>query len=441
MAARRAFRNATTGRRMLLIATATFLPVVLVSFLLGSALNRSAGLTADVTTEVDTLVTPVLALSDELSGAQILLDRYVATGADVDRAAVVSRTRRIDNAFAALDAALTGRAETADGMGITTGLANARASWEFVRDTMAAPGFTVPADAEGQAALLRTLGAEIASVRSDLAGVAELATRRVSAAAAEADRSARGMRLLLLVAVPLSAFLAVILVAWLVRDLRHGTRALREAAEQLEDGRHGVRVSGLTHGDLAPVARAFNAMAERMELQSRELHEIANRDELTGVMNRRGFQLDLETEFERAVRYGRPLAFLLLDVDHFKAVNDTHGHPAGDVVLRAVADEIQDAVRGVDRVGRWGGEEFAVLLPETVRADAEHVAERVAKVIRQRVVIVDGDPIRVTASLGLTVFDPELQVATSTAELVERADRALYTAKEEGRDRVVFAAS
>ncbi|MBW3620698.1 MAG: diguanylate cyclase [Actinobacteria bacterium] len=435
---------------MLLIATATFLPVVLVSFLLGNALSRSAGVTAEVTSEVDTLVSPVLSLSDELSGAQILLDRYFATGADVDREAVLSRTRRVDTAFAALEAAIadtsapavaapTGRERGP--LGIATRVTNARASWEFVRDTVAAPGFTVPAEPEDQAALLRTLGAEIASVRGDLAGVAELATRRVSDAATEAQRSAGAMRVLLFAAVPLSAILAIVLVAWLVRDLRHGTRALREAAEHLEDGRHGVRVSGLAHGDLAPVARAFNAMAERMEQQSRELHEVANRDELTGVMNRRGFQTDLETELERATRYGRPLAFLLLDVDHFKTVNDTYGHPAGDVVLRAVADEMRDAVRGVDRVGRWGGEEFAVLLPETVRADVEHVAERIARVIRRRVVIAEGEPIRVTASLGVAVYEPARHGATTAAELVERADRALYEAKQAGRDRVVFAAS
>lgn len=433
---------------MLLIATATFLPVVLVSFLLGNALSRSAAVTATVTAEVDTLVSPVLALSDELSGAQILLDRYFATGADVDREAVLSRTRRVDTGFAALEGAvaatsapLAGTPPTAPGPpGIATRVRNARASWEFVRDTVGAPAFTVPVAPEDQAALLRTLGAEIAVVRGDLAGAAELATRGVSEAAADAERSAGAMRSLLFAAVPLSAFLAVVLVAWLVRDLRHGTRALREAAEQLEDGRHGVRVSGLSHGDLAPVARAFNAMAERMELQSRELHEVANRDELTGVMNRRGFQLDLETELERATRYGRPLALVLLDVDHFKTVNDTYGHPAGDVVLRAVADEMGDAVRGVDRVGRWGGEEFAILLPETVRADAEHVAERVARVIRRRVVIAEGETIRVTASLGVAIYDPARHGSVSATELVERADRALYEAKQTGRDRVVFAA-
>ncbi len=445
-------RRSTTGRRMLLIGVASFVPVVVVSFVLGAALTRTAALTADVSTEVETLVTPVISLSDDLGGAQILLDRYFASGEEVDRQAFLSRARRIDTAFAMLasvEAAPEGSAAPAAPSGPVTSadrdavlilgrVAAAEASWAFVRDTVAADGFTLPADPEERAGLLSTLGSETASVRGDLAEVADDATRRIAQLASDAERSSRGLRLLLLTAVPLAAILGILLVSWLIRDLRRGTRALREAAEKIENGRHGVRIPGLDHGDLAPVARAFNAMAEKMEAQSRELHEVANRDELTGVMNRRGFQTELDAELERAVRYERPMAFLLLDVDHFKSVNDTFGHRAGDVVLRAVADEIRDAVRGVDLVGRWGGEEFAVILPETPRADVAHVAERIARAIRRRVVIVEGDAIRVTASIGVAVHD--LGVAhPEPGHLVDAADAALYRAKETGRDRVVFA--
>lgn len=438
-------RRSTTGRRLLLIAVATFVPVVLVSFVLGGALTRTATLTADVSHEVETFVRPVIDLSEELSGAQILLDRFFASGEDVDRQAFLSRARRIDGAFGAL-LAVTGDDPTVESASALTRplrdrIAAAQASWGFVRDTVAADGFVLPADPEQRSALLATLGTETAAVRGDLAQVVDDATRRIGGLAGDAERSARGMRLLLLTAVPLSAVLAVVLVGWLVRDLRRGTRALREAAEQLERGRRSVRLPELDHGDLAPVARAFNSMAERMEQQSRELHEVANRDELTGAMNRRGFQTELETELERAIRYDHPMAFLLLDVDHFKSVNDTFGHAAGDVVLRAVADEIRDAVRGVDLVGRWGGEEFAVLLPETPREDVEHVAERINRVIRKRVVIAEGETIRVTASIGVATYDPSRHGSVTSAELANAADEALYRAKETGRDRVVFAAS
>lgn len=167
------------------------------------------------------------------------------------------------------------------------------------------------------------------------------------------------------------------------------------------------------------------------------LRLLATRDPLTGLLNRREFDRILAEEGERAVRFGESLALLMVDLDHFKAVNDRHGHPAGDAVLGEVARRLTAQVRTVDRVMRFGGEEFALLLMQTDRAGALQVGERVLGAIRGAPVTIGANrALVVTASVGVAVFPED---AVTAAALVDAADRALYAAKSAGRDRVVTA--
>jgi diguanylate cyclase (GGDEF)-like protein len=153
-------------------------------------------------------------------------------------------------------------------------------------------------------------------------------------------------------------------------------------------------------------------------------------DELTGLHNRRFFDRELKRETERARRFGRSLALILLDVDHFKAYNDTFGHRAGDDALRHVAAHLADAVpRRLDAVARYGGEEFVVLLAETDAEGAWLVAER----IRESLETSDRFRCRLTVSAGIAATQGDDCEAES---LIERADGALYLAKREGRNRV-----
>ena len=180
---------------------------------------------------------------------------------------------------------------------------------------------------------------------------------------------------------------------------------------------------------------------ERMERELRSATEslrfLANTDGLTGLDNRRRFQERLHEEVERAHRYERPLSLVLLDLDHFKKVNDTWGHPAGDRVLQGTAAALRHVLRDMDVAGRMGGEEFAVLLPETELAGARALAER----LRARIASVDhasdgGVVFRVTSSLGVTSLDPG--VFHDAEVLLKAADEALYRAKNQGRDRVCW---
>jgi diguanylate cyclase (GGDEF)-like protein len=160
------------------------------------------------------------------------------------------------------------------------------------------------------------------------------------------------------------------------------------------------------------------------------LRDLATHDQLTRVFNARAFTERLADELRRVQRYHRPLALLYLDLDDFKQVNDSHGHQTGDAVLRLVAEAIRHAVRQADVVGRMGGDEFAVLMPETEPALATAAADRLAAGLRS---VLNGSP-AVTASIG--VVAPITQEADTDA-ILRRADQAMYEAKKTGKNRVV----
>lgn len=169
-----------------------------------------------------------------------------------------------------------------------------------------------------------------------------------------------------------------------------------------------------------------------------QTERLATTDGLTGLTNHRTFQVRLEEHVAQARRYGKRLSLILCDIDHFKAVNDTYGHPVGDVVLKGVARTLLGEARETDVVARYGGEEFAVVMPETDAAGALVIAERIRKRVKELAFRTERGPLSVTLSLGIASFPDD---AAEKAELVERADACLYHAKRNGRDRSVSAAS
>ncbi|MEZ5415225.1 MAG: GGDEF domain-containing response regulator [Opitutaceae bacterium] len=164
-----------------------------------------------------------------------------------------------------------------------------------------------------------------------------------------------------------------------------------------------------------------------------ELRRLATHDALTGLLNRRVFEQTLAEEVERARRFGRGFGLILCDIDHFKRVNDTHGHPAGDEVLREVAQRLKAALRNVDRVMRYGGEEFVVLVPEATLKMAREVAQRLASSVKATPIRVGDKLLPITLSLGVAIFPSD---GDTGALIVLAADQALYAAKAAGRDCV-----
>jgi two-component system, cell cycle response regulator len=168
-----------------------------------------------------------------------------------------------------------------------------------------------------------------------------------------------------------------------------------------------------------------------------QMERMATTDGLTGLLNHRTFQSRADDALAQAHRYGRKCSFILTDIDHFKSVNDTYGHPTGDQVLKGVARLIQQTARDTDVVARYGGEEFAIVMPETDMNGARIIAERIREAVMAEVFQTELGPLKVTLSLGIATA-PES--AKEKQALIDLADQCLYQAKRSGRNRAVTAA-
>lgn len=211
-----------------------------------------------------------------------------------------------------------------------------------------------------------------------------------------------------------------VLITALVLSLRSRRRAMHELAAErnnLED-------------------RILQRTLELLQA-NRKLEELATTDPLTGIGNRRKMTEQIAQELERARRFCHPLSLLMVDIDHFKRINDTYGHEVGDQAIIQTAILLTAHLRAVDAVARFGGEEFVLLMPETPIAVAAHAAERLrAKAAELRVLAEDGTEVELTISIGVSAVDAHGAPDTPSSLLV-RADKALYRAKKEGRNRVV----
>jgi diguanylate cyclase (GGDEF)-like protein len=197
---------------------------------------------------------------------------------------------------------------------------------------------------------------------------------------------------------------------------------------------HAIDVGLMVEATL--LALALGARMRVQEQARERAEELARTDPLTSLLNRRAFRDLAGSAHAAAARRSRPLSVLLLDLDHFKAINDTRGHAAGDAALRTVGALLRSTARASDLCARWGGEEFLLLLPDTDLDDARALAERLRQAVSETVVMHDGEPIALTASLGVAQRQPE----QSLDALIAAADGALYAAKQAGRNRVACAA-
>ena len=218
------------------------------------------------------------------------------------------------------------------------------------------------------------------------------------------------------------------LCIWLCIRLWFG-RLIR-AAEKIAEGNLHVRVMERGGGLDGRLAKAINNIASLVA----ERTESATVDKLTGVANRQQLLATLFSEVERARRYNRPFSVAFVDMDHFKQVNDTYGHAAGDIVLRGVAQTIHRNLRSTDLIGRYGGEEFMLLLSETSAEDAAALAEKLRNLVQRQCFNVEGNPqLNVTVSIGIAGGQgPALRVDSVARD----ADAAMYSAKNLGRNQV-----
>ncbi|MBI4838449.1 MAG: diguanylate cyclase [Nitrospirae bacterium] len=243
-------------------------------------------------------------------------------------------------------------------------------------------------------------------------------------------------RVSLLIAVILVLGLAasVIIAIALSRSILNPIRALEEGADQFAAGNLSSRIALLAKDELGHLAKTFNAMAEQIERHEKILEDLSIHDGLTELFNKREFTRRIIDEIARSKRYKSVFSLIMIDIDHFKAVNDTYGHQAGDEVLKAISAILKRGIRTVDFAARYGGEEIAVILPYINSEGAYEAAERLRKDIEAfKISISKEKAIQVTVSMGLAVFPDN---ADTDEKLVTAADKALYAAKHAGRNHV-----
>ncbi|MEJ2347448.1 MAG: diguanylate cyclase [Gammaproteobacteria bacterium] len=310
-------------------------------------------------------------------------------------------------------------------------LEGARETWQSIRQQ----GASLPAGSNADRALTSLLGLyanlerRLQHINNDI--LAEIQFERNRARATQ-----RHVIVLIGAVSVIGLFVAIAAAVMLARTILVPLADLNRAAARFGTGDLQFRIERIPSHELGKVAQTFNTMADTIERHQASLQHMAIRDALTGQYNRREFKARLGMELQRARRYSHPFAVLLIDIDHFKKVNDTYGHPAGDRVLVTVAGALHDSMRPADTVARYGGEEFAVILPETRAETAVAMAERLRECVAEQSVHLGNEEIRVTASVGVAAFP---QHGGRTDVLMQEADRALYAAKAAGRDRVLLA--
>ena len=204
------------------------------------------------------------------------------------------------------------------------------------------------------------------------------------------------------------------------------------AGALFEDEGESIEAMLINRGMTIVVILGIAFLLNRVTASERQLFRIATTDSLTGILNRRHFMDQLARERLRAIRYATGFSILMLDIDHFKRINDTYGHPIGDEAIKAMAAAADKCLRPTDAIGRFGGEEFVVMLPHTDEAGAVMAAERIREAVGQIVVPAGTNDVRFTVSIGAATYARGVTVD----QFLECADKALYAAKTGGRNQV-----
>ncbi len=314
-------------------------------------------------------------------------------------------------------------------------LATARSDWERAREMgQAILKTTSPVGDQAAAVKMEEFDHQVNSIIAQLDAVHHVAFT----ATEESHATLHDLKLKVTTVVLafLAIGLAIAVAGFLVlkRLLFPPLQDLSQGMRQFSEGQHAHRITRNMPVELRELAEGFNAMAENLERQHAELVRASSHDALTGCLNHGQFILDFDREFSRVNRYQDNLSLLMLDLDHFKTVNDTYGHPAGDRVLQKVAEAMDSQLRASDTLYRYGGEEFVVLLPETDRRGALTVAESIRRKVADTSIVVDGQlTVTITVSIGVACFPQDTQ---DRDDLLKKADQAVYAAKNNGRNRV-----
>lgn len=417
------FTNLSLRTRLLVTMGVVFIPLVVVAIGSGVFLQHAAEQFNRLTEQPVYKLQTTSRLQNQIRSAYALVENHAGASRTALRAQFASEARDVENIFVEI------LAKPFVGPREYTLLANARQEW---KDSLALFKLVLAPDAP-KAALSR-LDQRVNRILSTLDQMYSAYYSEINAQRAQINEAENRFLLIIAAAIGLGLVSAVAGAMWLARSVLVPLREFEKGMTHFANDNLTYRLDLKNNNEIGRLARDFNTMAESLMEHKTRLEELSSRDGLTGLYNRREFEDRLREETQRARRYGKPLSVMLLDIDHFKNVNDRYGHQAGDETLIAVADLIRLSARPMDAVCRYGGEELAVILPETDASGAGIVAERIrASVAESLTVTPQGDEIQVTVSIGFAAFP---QDGDTGPGLVKAADEALYAAKQEGRNLV-----
>lgn len=407
-------------RRWFLTGLAALLVVLSVPSLYASLRTREA---LDALSATADLAEGSSAIAELRNAVRDWAKDYAETQADS-----AGLMRRVDNAFAAALARLSPERQP-DTRAL---LLQADEEWRAMKE--AAESGPTADSASDKAAAMASVSAHLAELEVLLDRASDLETTRVSASLADIRRdittSLTGLRVMLVCAAAATGLGLCAIIRMVLRPLQ----VLRDGVQKFADGDLAHRLRLESSQEFSRIAQVFNAMAEKLADQVSTLKNEALRDPLTGLYNRRELERRLNEELARARRYARQFALLLIDVDHFKTINDMYGHLAGDDVLVEIAHRLEAEVRIVDLVARFGGEEFAVVLSEATGQAALAVAERIRSVMHCPISGANlPSYVSTTVSIGIAQAPAH---GLTAQDLLAAADAALYRAKEAGRDTI-----
>ena len=383
----------------------------------------------EIVEEVVDEILPIVHLQTLIQEAATAPSEYLITGDAAERARFTRLDQGVERAFEKIQVA------SFDALGERQSFFPAWQEWRKAR-VIALRLLALPYPVTGKAAArdIRRMDVHVDRSVDTLNRIHGAAYREITQQLQQAHAAKRRVTFLIVVAFELALMITVGTAIWLARSVLTPLRELQNGVDHFGAGDLSHRIALDNRDELGRLAAAFNAMAEKLQQTQSRLEDLSIHDALTGLYNRREFQRRLKQELDRSRRYRRSFALLMLDVDHFKAVNDAYGHLTGDQVLRAVSALLTKEVRPEDVAVRYGGEEFVVLLPETPHDGALVVAERIRNTLAASpITAVEGRQVTVTASIGVVSF-PEQGDTQDT--LIAAVDRALYAAKQAGRNRV-----
>jgi diguanylate cyclase (GGDEF)-like protein len=242
------------------------------------------------------------------------------------------------------------------------------------------------------------------------------------------DKHLKNVSYISIMIIIIAFLLSAIIIVFFIKNVVIPLQVIEKGAMQFGQGDFSHRIEIEPRNELGKLAVTFNSMADKLE-------DIATRDGLTNLLNKKAILQILNSELLRARRHDSTLSLMMLDLDYFKRINDTYGHQVGDNVLVTATELISKYVRGIDYVGRYGGEEIVIVLPDTSETESVEIAERIRRSLANTpIAVTESEFINVTVSIGIAIFPLD---CVDEDSLLNNADQAMYHAKGEGRNRVI----